>query len=67
MGSLLAATLDILCNHRPKTLPEIAIDTGLPYYWIRKMASNEIKDPGVNRVQKLYEYLTRTSLPIEKP
>lgn len=64
MGSLLKQTLDLLQNKRQKTIPEIAAESGLPYYWLRKMANGEIEDPGVNRVQKLYEYLSNTTLTI---
>lgn len=62
MGSLLEKTLDLLRNHRQKTLREIEDATELPYYWLRKMASGEIADPGVNRVQKLYEYLSQSTI-----
>ena len=32
--------------------------TGLSFYWLRKFQAGEIKDPSVNRVQRLYEYLS---------
>ena len=28
------------------------------FYWLRKFSAGEFKDPGVNKVQTLYEYLT---------
>ena len=37
-------------------------DTQLPFYWLRKFANGEIPNPSVNRVQFLYEYLTRKPL-----
>lgn len=43
-------------------LLKVYTDTGLPFYWLRKVASGEIKNPSVNRVQYLYEHLTRTTL-----
>lgn len=57
VGSLLEQTL-MLMKHRKMTLPELAIASNLPFYWLRKFASNEIKDPSVNKVQTLYEYLS---------
>lgn len=54
--SLLSETLRLL-KERQFTLPEIAQATGLSFYWLRKLASNEIADPGVNRIQKLWEHL----------
>lgn len=62
-GSLMAETLRLLKN-RPKdlTLPDIEKATQIPFYWLRKFTSGEIKDPSVNRVQRLYEYLSGNKL-----
>lgn len=63
MGSLLRMTLMLMKRpQRQKTLPEISVDTGLPFYWLRKFASEEIDDPSVNKVQVLYEYLSGSKL-----
>ena len=56
-GTMMVRTLELLQQTR-KTIPEIYKETGINYYWLRKFRSGEIKDPSVNRVQKLYEYLT---------
>lgn len=45
-----------------KSLALISVDTGLPFWWLRKFHGKEIRDPSVNRVQLLYEYLTGTKL-----
>lgn len=55
--SLMTATLKLL-KERDKSLPEISEATGIKFYWLRKFHYGEIADPSVNRVQKLYEYLS---------
>ena len=32
-------------------------ETGISFYWLRKFSSGEFKNPSVNRVQRLYEFL----------
>lgn len=32
-------------------------ETGISFYWLRKFAVGEFKNPSVNRVQRLYEFL----------
>lgn len=46
-----------LLKERKQTLAQIHTSTGLPFHWLTKFLGNEIKDPSVNRVQKLYEFL----------
>lgn len=50
-----------LLRERPKTLSlrQIAEDTGLGVEWIKKVLYEEDMDPGVNKVQTLYEYLAK--------
>lgn len=55
-GSLLLRTIQLL-KERECSLPEVQAGTGLPWYWLRKFGTGEIKDPSVNRVQKLFEFL----------
>lgn len=59
--NLMEETLRLL-EERQDTLPEIYVATGLNYYWLRKFKSREMKDPSVNKVQKLYEYLAGRKL-----
>lgn len=61
VGTLMNETLRLL-RERSESLPEIHSATGLPFYWLRKFAGNEIRDPSVNRVQALYEYLSGREL-----
>jgi len=62
-GSLHSRTLDLL-KQSGVPLPEIYKETQLPYYWLKKFRSGEIKDPSVNRVQRLYEYLAGRKLEV---
>lgn len=59
--SLLDRTQELLKDTK-KTLPSIYRDTGINFYWLRKFKSGKIKDPSVNTVQKLYEYLSGKNL-----
>lgn len=61
--SLMLETLKLL-RERHETLPEIQSATGIPFYWLRKFLGHEFKDPSVNRVQKLYEYLAGRKLAV---
>ena len=60
-GSLMAQTLALAKGHDPVELDRA---TGISFYWIRKFCDGTIKNPSVNRVQKLYEYLSNKTLPI---
>lgn len=58
-SSLLVKTLELLKGHN---LLHIYRDTGIPYYWLKAVASGKTKSPSVNRIQFLYEHLTGTKL-----
>lgn len=61
--SLLEETLKLLSNRSSVlTLPAISAETKIPLAWLKLFAANGIKDPSVNRVQALYEYLTGRKL-----
>ena len=62
-GSLHTKTLDLLKENK-LTLPELYRETHIPFYWLKKFSSGEIKDPSVNRVQALYEYLSGRKLKV---
>jgi hypothetical protein len=38
----------------------IAADTELNYYWVLNMRKNRIKEPGIQKVEILHAYLTKT-------
>lgn len=61
-GSLMKETLRLLKERGDITLPAITNATGIPFYWLRKFSGGEIKDPGVNRVQCLWEFLAGRKL-----
>lgn len=63
MESLHRRTLELL-KESGIPLPVIYKETDLPYYWLKKFRSQEIKEPSVNRVQRLYEYLTGRELAV---
>lgn len=56
--------LALLDGKRDKDLQQIWKETGIPYYWLRKLYLGVIKSPGVNRMQYLYEYLTDRKLEV---
>ena len=60
-GSLMAKTQTLL---KGKDLLAIYNATGLSFYWLRKFASGEIRNPSVNRVQYLYEHLAGKELKV---
>lgn len=53
-----------LITESGKTHMQICIATGLQINWISGVATGRIKDPSVNRIQKLYEYLAGKKLAI---
>lgn len=63
-GTLLKAVVADLALRKDPGLVSLCKDTGVPYFWLRKVARNEIKNPSVNRVQFLYEHITGTKLGI---
>lgn len=40
--------------------PAIARATGIPYKTLRKIASGEVTDPGVSKIQRLHDYFCST-------
>lgn len=47
-----------LVRAEPRGLLAVHTKTGVPYHWLRKFAAGRIPNPGVNRVQKLFEKLS---------
>lgn len=62
-GTLLTRTLTLL-HDREKDILTIANESGIPFYWVRHFATGKTKDPSVNKVQALYEYLTQKQLEV---
>lgn len=62
-GSLLSRTRALL-RRDSRSLLDLHKESGLPFYWLKKLSAGEIKDPSVNRIQKLYEFLSKRSLSV---
>lgn len=46
----------------PRTLRLIGQWTGIPFFWLKKLSAGEIANPAVNRIQYLYEFLSKKKL-----
>ena len=54
-----------LLRQSDKSIADIAAElygSEVTFYWLRKFSAGIIKDPSVNKVQVLYEYLTGTKI-----
>ena len=58
---LMTVTRDLLHND-VRTQQEIHKGTGIPFHWIQQFSFGKFKNPSVNRVQSLYEFLSGKSL-----
>ena len=56
--TLLSKTI-ALAHATPATIAEICEATGLKQRWYAKLKSGQIKDPGVDKVERLHAYLSR--------
>lgn len=43
-------------------LTEICLATGIPYHWLTNFLNDVSGNPGVNRVERLYEFLSHNEL-----
>lgn len=53
-----------LLNETQASYLDIYTKTGLTPNWLTGVATGNIRDPSVNRIQKLYEYLTASQLTV---
>lgn len=51
-----------LLKDDPRSILSIYEESGIPFYWLKKFANNEFKNPSVNRVSYLYTFLTGKEL-----
>lgn len=58
----LYATTRRLIKKDKRPLRMIGQATGIPYYWLKKFSAGEIPNPAVNRVQYLFEFLSKKEL-----
>lgn len=63
VGSLFQRTLELL-KTTDETIPQIYVDTQLPFYWLQSLREGRIKNPSVNRIQRLYEHLSGKKLEV---
>ncbi len=62
-GSLLNKTRTMLIKAKSNNeLETIAHRTSIPFLWLNKIADGYIDDPSVNRIQKVYEYISDKKL-----
>jgi hypothetical protein len=62
-GSLHRRTLELL-KASPLSTFDVATATGLTYSWVAAFAADLMADPSVNKVQALYEFLTKSKLAV---
>ncbi len=60
-GSLLTTTRQLIKDDE-RTMLIIAQMSGIPFFWLKKFTAGEIRNPSVNRVQYMYELLTKKEL-----
>lgn len=63
-GTLFQKARQLLIARQGISYLAVYVDTGLDPSWLSQFASGKLKDPGVNKVQKLYEYLTGKRLEV---
>ena len=59
--SLMTKTKELMDAHS-LTIVELHVASNISYYWLMKFSAGKFKNPSVNRVQYLYEFLTGTQL-----
>lgn len=65
-GSLHLRTLELVkALPRDITLTQVASGAGLPLAWLTAFCRGDINAPNVNRVQRLWEYLTGRKLGVD--
>lgn len=59
--SLMLVTAILLKNDK-RTLRMLSDAMGVPFFWLKKFSAGEIKNPSVNRVQYVFEFLAKRKL-----
>ena len=62
-GTLVLKTRELLIAS-PQSSFAISLATGIQVDWIRQFRINRFPNPGVNRVQRLYEFLAGKKLDV---
>lgn len=58
---LMKKTLALLKKDK-RTPLEISMETGINFYWLKKFKDGAIKNPSVNKVEFIHEFLTGNKL-----
>ena len=58
-GSLMLRTIELL---KEQDLLKVYSDTKISFYWLQKFVASSFKNPSVNRVQYLFEHLSKQRL-----
>ena len=58
-GSLMLRTMQLL---KKQDLLKVYTDTKISFYWLQKFVAGGFKNPSVNRVQYLFEHLSKQRL-----
>ncbi len=58
-GTLMQRTVALV---QGRDLIRLSVDINMNYYWLKKFAKGQVDNPSVNRVQRLYEYLSGAKL-----
>lgn len=61
--SLLEATRALMQDDSEFVM-DVFRETGIPFFWLRGFAKGQYKNPGINRIQYLYEYLSGKKLEV---
>lgn len=58
-GTLLQKTCELIAE---VDMLSISAETGLSYHWLMKVKGGNVSDPSVNKIQFLYEHLSKKKL-----
>lgn len=58
-------TLELLLERPVRVkMKTIAFETGIPEGWLKQFQRGALKDPSVNRIETLFEYLSKSELKV---
>lgn len=61
-SNLLRATLELLDATSKESWPSYAEQIGCTYTWLVQLDKGNIKEPGINKIERLYELLSGKKL-----
>ena len=60
-GTLMKKVLELFIKDG-RTPLQLQIDHGVPFYWVKALQAGTIKNPSVNRIEYLYNLLSKKPL-----